>query len=202
MNRIAVVAGSTRPGRKARTVADWVLEVGRRHPAITAGEAFLEVVDLADVALPLLDEPVPAAFGSYQHPHTQRWAATIGSFDGFIFVTPEYNHSYPAALKNAIDFLFAEWADKPAGFVSYGLAGGVRAVEHLKSVLSEVRAVPISSQVTLSVFEDFTYADPSDPTSPATVTAREHQTANLLEVIEDCLRLCGAMAGLRTPAHR
>jgi NAD(P)H-dependent FMN reductase len=199
MSRIAVVVGSTRPGRKARTVADWVLQVGRRHPAIAAGEAFLEVVDLADVALPLLDEPVPAAFGSYQQPHTQRWAATIASFDGFIFVTPEYNHSYPAALKNAIDFLFAEWADKPAGFVSYGLAGGVRAVEHLKSVLSEVKAVPISSQVALSAFEDFSYADPSDPTSPATVTARGHQTASLLEVVEDCLSMCRALVTVRAP---
>ena len=202
MSRVAVVVGSTRPGRKARTVADWVLQVGRRHPAVEAGGASLEVVDLAAVALPLLDEPVPAAFGSYQHPHTQRWAATIASFDGFVFVTPEYNHSFPAALKNAIDFLFAEWADKPAGFVSYGLAGGVRAVEHLRLVLAEVKAVPVSSQVALSVFEDFTHADPSDPTSPATVTAREHQAAGLLEVVEECLSLCRALATLRAPANR
>lgn len=82
MTRLAVVVGSTRPGRKARTVADWVVAAGRRHPAVAAGQAHLEFVDLVEVALPLLDEPVPAAFGDYRHAHTPRWAATVASFDG------------------------------------------------------------------------------------------------------------------------
>ncbi len=198
--RLAVVAASTRPGRKSPMIAEWVVEVGARHQAVAVGEVSLEIVDLAAVALPLLDEPSPAVFGDYQNLHTQRWAATVGRFDGFVFVTPEYNHSIPAALKNAIDYLFAEWSHKPAGFVSYGLAGGVRAVEHLKLVLCEVKAVPTSSQVALSVFEDFSYLDPTDPTSPGTVNAREHQPDAVLEVIQDCMEISRALAGLRRPA--
>ena len=200
MTRLAVVAGTTRPGRRSRTVADWVVEVAAQHADVDCGDASLEVVDLAEVALPLLNEPTPAAFGRYEHPHTRRWAATVASFDGFVFVTPEYNHSVPAALKNAIDYLYAEWSHKPAGFVSYGLAGGVRAVEHLRLVLGEVKAVPTGSQVALSAFEDFAYADPTDPSSPASVSAREHQRAALLDVLQDCLDLSRALAALRQPA--
>jgi len=95
MTRIAIIIGSTRPRRRAALVARWVAEVATAHVADRADVTF-EVVDLADYALPLLDEPVPAAIGDYHHRHTQRWAATIASFDGFVFVTPEYNHSLPA----------------------------------------------------------------------------------------------------------
>ena len=200
MIRLAVVAASTRPNRKSRMVAEWVIEAGRRLPAVAGGEVSLELVDLAEVGLPLLDEPAPAAFGSYQHAHTQLWAATVARFDAFVFVTPEYNHSIPAALKNAVDYLFAEWSHKPAGFVSYGLAGGVRAVEHLRLVLTEVKCVPTSSQVILSVFEDFAYDDPTDPASPATVSVRDHQLDALQEVLEDCCRLARTLSELRAPA--
>lgn len=199
MSRVAIIAGSSRPGRKSAAVADWVLSTGHLHPVVTAGAMSLEVVDLAEVGLPLLDEPVPAAFANYQHAHTRDWAATVAGFDGFVFVTPEYNHSIPAVLKNAIDYLYAEWAHKPAGFVSYGLAGGVRAVEHLKLVLSEVQVAPTSSQVALSVFDDFTYTDPTDPTSPAAMSCRPHQTAGLHEVLDDVHASIGALAGRRTP---
>src|SRR5437879_3279766 len=99
MIRIAVIIGSTRPRRRAHAVARWVQEVAGRHAAVTAGEVAIELVDLAEYGLPLLDEPVPAAIGEYRNAHTARWAATIASFDGFVFVTPEYNHSVPAALK-------------------------------------------------------------------------------------------------------
>lgn len=193
------MVGSTRPGRKAPAVAQWALQVAGAHPAVAAGHASVALVDLADFALPLLDEPVPAVFGSYQHPHTQRWAATVAALDGFVFVTPEYNHSIPAVLKNAIDFLYAEWAHKSAGFIGYSLTGGVRAVEHLRQVMTEVKAVPTSSQVALSVFDDFTYSDPTDPTSPGTLAVREHQDTALLDVVQDCLDLSRALAGLRTP---
>ncbi len=109
MIRIAVIVGSTRPARRSRMVAEWVHEIAVRH--LTA-RATVDLVDLAEYELPLLDEPVPAAFGEYRHEHTRRWAAAVGSYDGFVFVTPEYNHAVPAALKNAIDFLFDEWQDK------------------------------------------------------------------------------------------
>ncbi|MGF1661560.1 MAG: NADPH-dependent FMN reductase [Kineosporiaceae bacterium] len=197
--RIGVIVGSTRPGRKGRAVADWVVSSGRGHPAVVAGDVRLDVVDLADAGLPLLDEPVPALFGAYQHPHTRRWSQTVASCHGFVVVTPEYNHSVPGALKNAVDFLYAEWAHKPVGFVGYGLTGAVRAVEHLRLVMTVVKAVPLGSQVALSVFEDVTYADPTDPASPFTLTPREHQTAALAEVLDDIVRMCRALAPLRAP---
>ena len=122
--RIAIILGSTRPGRNGEAVAKWVYEIAQKRT-----DAEFELVDIKDFNLPLLDEPMPPIMGQYGKPHTKAWAAKIGSFDGFIFVTPEYNHGIPGALKNAIDFLFREWNDKAAGFVSYGGAGGARSVE-------------------------------------------------------------------------
>jgi NAD(P)H-dependent FMN reductase len=110
--RIAIVTGSTRPNRNNIAVARWVFEL-----AATRRDATFELVDIADYHLPLLDEPLPPALGRYTHPHTKRWAAKIASFDGYVFVTPEYNHGTSAALKNAIDYLYAEWNHKAAGFV-------------------------------------------------------------------------------------
>src|SRR5207244_6375765 len=136
--------------RKSPDVAKWVLENARER-----GDAEYELVDIKDFELPLLDEPVPPIMGNYQQPHTRRWAAKIASLDGFVFVTPEYNHGIPAALKNAIDFLFAEWNNKAAGFVSYGGAGGARAVEHLRLVLAEVHVATVRAQVMLSMWTDF-----------------------------------------------
>src|SRR5262249_31056021 len=104
MLRIGIITGSTRPNRKAPDVARWVLDI-----AIKRNDAEYRLVDIQDFELPLLDEPLPPSMGKYQNPHTKRWAAAIASLDGFVFVTPEYNHGIPAALKNAIDFLFAEW---------------------------------------------------------------------------------------------
>ena len=103
MTRIAIIVGSTRPGRKAETISQWVHGI-----AAARDDAEFEVVDLADFDLPLLDEPYPPAMHQYQNAHTLRWAETIDRFDGFVFVTPEYNHSLPGALKNAIDYLYAE----------------------------------------------------------------------------------------------
>src|SRR5207244_3473363 len=96
-----------------------------------------------------------AHHGQYSKPHTQAWAAKIGSFDGYVFVTPEYNHGVAGALKKAIGFLFREWNDKAAGFVSYGGAGGARAVEQLRLVLAEVHIATVRNQVLLSMFNDF-----------------------------------------------
>src|SRR5688500_15284292 len=131
MINVAIVVGSTRPGRKAETVAKWVLEIAKRR-----SDASYELVDIQDHDLPLLDEPAPASMGKYTKDHTKRWAARIAAFDAFVFVTPEYNHGTSAALKNALDFLYAEWNNKAAGFVSYGGAGGVRAVEQLRMTMS------------------------------------------------------------------
>ncbi|CAM3237711.1 NADPH-dependent FMN reductase [Tsukamurella hominis] len=154
--RIAVIIGSTRPGRRTDQVAAWVHRAATEH---LRGRAVVATVDLADQDLPLLDEPLPAAVGGYRHPHTRRWAEVIGSFDGFVFVVPEYNHSAPAAVKNAIDYLFAEWNDKTAGFVSFGIHGGVRAVEHLRLVLAETKTACVRTTVALNLFTDFDLPD-------------------------------------------
>jgi NAD(P)H-dependent FMN reductase len=150
MTRIAIIVGSTRPGRNGEAVAKWVFEKAQAR-----GGAEFELIDIADFDLPLLDEPVPPSQGQYSKPHTKRWAEVIASFDGFVFVTPEYNHGTSGALKNAIDFLYAEWNNKAAAFVSYGSAGGVRAVEHLRLVMAELQVADVRSQVALSLFTDF-----------------------------------------------
>jgi len=148
--KVAIIAGSTRPGRKADTVARWAYGLAAQRD-----DATFEVVDIVDYALPLFDEPVPPMAGRYMHPHTQKWAAKIESFDAFVFVTPEYNHSIPGALKNAIDFLFAEWNDKAAGFISYGFNGGFRASEHLRVIAGELKLATVRSSVALTFGEDF-----------------------------------------------
>lgn len=150
MLKLAIIIGSTRPGRVGESVARWVYELATRRQ-----DAEFELVDIRDFNLPLLDEPVPPAQGQYSKDHTKAWAAKIGSFDGYVFVTPEYNHGISGALKNAIDFLYAEWNNKAAGFIGYGSAGGVRAVEHLRLVMAEVQVATVRNQVALSLFTDF-----------------------------------------------
>jgi NAD(P)H-dependent FMN reductase len=194
MIRIAIVIGSTRPRRRTAVAARWVADVADRHPAVAAGEAAFEIVDLAEYGLPVLDEPAAAIFGTYQHPHTSRWAETIASFDGFVFVTPEYNHSAPAALKNAIDFLFAEWNDKAAGFVSHGIHGGVRAVEHLRQVMTEVQVANVRTQVALSAFTDFEVTDPLDP---GVINPGPHQEPTLVELLNEVIAWATALKTLR-----
>jgi len=152
------------------------------------------LVDLADQDLPLLDEAAPAAFGEYDREHTARWASLVGSFDGFVFVTPEYNHGLPAALKNAIDFLYAEWQNKAAGFVSHGVHGGVRAVEQLRLVLAELKVAGVGSQVALSAFTDFAITDPREP---GVLTPGAHQEEALAEMLDELVAWTGAMQGLR-----
>jgi NAD(P)H-dependent FMN reductase len=150
MLRIGIILGSTRPGRNTEAVARWVVEHAQQR-----ADADYELVDIADYDLPLLDEPIPPSQRKYGKDHTKRWADKIASFDGFVFVTPEYNHSTSAALKNAIDFLYAEWNNKAAGFVSFGSAGGLRAVEHLRGIMAELQIADVRSQVALSLFTDF-----------------------------------------------
>jgi NAD(P)H-dependent FMN reductase len=150
MTKIAIIVGSTRPGRKADAVARWVHGIAAKR-----GDAEFEVVDIQDFNLPLLDEPVPPSLGQYSKPHTKAWAAKIATFDAYVFVTPEYNHGTSGALKNAIDFLYAEWNNKAAGFVSYGSASGVRAVEQLRLVMGELQVADVRAQVMLSLYTDF-----------------------------------------------
>jgi NAD(P)H-dependent FMN reductase len=148
--RIGIILGSTRPGRNGEAVAKWVYGIAQRR-----SDAEFELIDLKDHPLPHLDEPVPPSAGRYSQEHTKAWAQKIGSLDGFVFVTPEYNHSTSGALKNAIDYLYAEWNNKAAGFVSYGSAGGVRAVEHLRLVMAELQVATVRAQAALYLGSDF-----------------------------------------------
>jgi NAD(P)H-dependent FMN reductase len=201
--QIAIILGSTRPGRRAASVAQWVADAASRHPAVKAGEAGVDLVDIADYGLPLLDEPLPAASGSYQNAHTKRWAATIDRFDGFVFVTSEYNGSVPAALKNAIDYLYAEWNHKPAGFVSHGVNGGIRAVEHLRQIMSDIKIADVGSQVALLTYDDFdlTGIDLNDVTTYAGVcTPGEHHQTALSTMLDEILARSHALRVLRDPA--
>ena len=150
MLRIAIIIGSTRPGRKAEAVAKWVYEIAQKR-----SDAEFELVDIKDFNLPLLDEPMSPIMGQYTRQHTKTWSAKIASFDAYVFVTPEYDHGASGALKNAIDFLFKEWNNKSAGFVGYGSAGGVRAVENLRLVMGELMIADVRAQVALSLFTDF-----------------------------------------------
>jgi NAD(P)H-dependent FMN reductase len=150
MIKLAIIIGSTRPGRKAEDVARWVLDIATKRSDVA-----FELVDIKTFKLPLLDEAVPPSMGQYSQPHTKVWAEKIASFDGYVFVTPEYNHSMSGALKNAIDYLYQEWNNKAAGFVSYGSAGGARAVEQLRLVMGELQVADVRAQVMLSLFTDF-----------------------------------------------
>lgn len=183
--RIAVLVGSTRPGRRGPAVADWVADSARRHPALT--DAVVDVLDLADPALPLLDEAVPARMADYRNPHTVRWAETVGGYDAFLVVTPVHNASYPASLKNAIDYLYAEWHGAVIGFVGYGAHGGTRAIDHLRTVFAEVKAVTVPTEVSLEVFDDFDFTgfDLTDPTSAGRCAPRPQQQEALSAVLAD-----------------
>ena len=151
MLRIAIVTGSTRPGRNNEAVANWVYSLSKERK-----DAEFELVDIANYKLPLLDETMPPMFGQYAHEHTKAWSEKIDSFDAYVFVTPEYNHSTSAALKNAIDYLYREWNNKVAGFVSYGgHAGGARAIEHLRLIMAEVMVATVRASVLLSLLTDF-----------------------------------------------
>ncbi|MFT3928542.1 MAG: NAD(P)H-dependent oxidoreductase [Myxococcales bacterium] len=184
MLRVGVLTGSTRPGRNNIAVAEWVHNIAKKRT-----DAEYELVDIASFNLPLLDEPVPPMMAQYSKPHTKAWAAKISSLDAFVFVTPEYNHGVSAALKNAIDYLYAEWNNKAAGFVSYGSAGGARAVESLRLVMGELMVADVRAQVMLSVYTDFEHFSKFNP-SP-----RHEQEVNV--VLDQVLAWGGALKTLR-----
>lgn len=184
MIKIAIIIGSTRPGRKADTVAQWVYEIAKKR-----GGAEYELVDIQDFNLPLLDEPVPPSMNQYSKPHTKAWAAKIAAFDAFVFVTPEYNHGPSGALKNAIDYLYGEWNNKAAGFVSYGSAGGSRAVEQLRLVMGELQVADVRAQVMLSLFTDFE--------NFTTFTPAAHHEKSVHSMLDQVIAWGGAMKTLR-----
>lgn len=155
--KIGIILGSTRPGRRGEAVAAWVVDQASSYPTVADGDVAIELLDLAAFNLSLLAEPtVPgAANRAYENPETRAWSAAIDACDGFVFVTPEYNHSVPAALKNAFDVIYPEWGNKAVGLVSYGADGGVRAVEHWRAITANAHLVAVRGQVSLSLFTDW-----------------------------------------------
>lgn len=145
---LQVIVVSTREERKGPVVARWFMEQARAH-----GGFDLELVDLAEVDLPLLDEPKHPRLQQYEHAHTRSWSGTIGRADAYVFVTPEYNFGTPPSLVNALDYLVREWAYKPVGFVSYGgVSGGLRGVQMAKQIMTALRMVPMVEAVAIPFF--------------------------------------------------
>lgn len=196
MIKIAIILASTRPGRRGEAVAAWVNQVLQTHPRVLSGEAQTISIDLAEAGLPILDERAPAMFGAYDKSHTRRWSEQIAPLDCFIFVTPEYNHGAPAALTNGVDFLFAEWNDKTAAFVSYGVHGGVRAVEQLRQRMTEVKVANIREQVALSLYDDFVI---EDPIQTGMFAPRPHHRETLEAMAEELFQWAKALKTLRAP---
>jgi NAD(P)H-dependent FMN reductase len=186
---IAIIIGSTRPGRQGANVARWVLE-----NASARDDAAFEIIDLVEADLPPLDEAMPPAAGRYTHRHTIAWARTIERFDGYIFVTPEYNHGYPGSLKNALDRVYAEWNNKSAGFVAYGVDGGVRAVEQLRQVVGTLKLADVTPQVSLNMNRDF--ADFIN------FTPRAHQSTALTAMLDEVIDWAAALHPLRQRASK
>jgi NAD(P)H-dependent FMN reductase len=143
---LLVIIASTRPGRIGRTIGDWFAKTTTEHGGFEVAEA-----DLAVLNLPMMDEPKHPRFQDYTHEHTKQWSATVAAADAIVWITPEYNHSYTAPLKNAIDYLNVEWRHKALGLVSYGgIAAGTRAVQALKPVASALGMVTTSSAVQIA----------------------------------------------------
>ncbi|MFJ2826378.1 NADPH-dependent FMN reductase [Streptomyces sp. NPDC087263] len=183
---LQIIVGSTRPGRRGHAVGTWFHNLAVRH------EGFgIEFVDLAEVGLPLLDEPRPPQRGQYDHDHTRRWSETVRAADAFVFVVPEYNHSYNAATKNALDFLAKEWAGKPAAFVAYGgVSAGARAVTALIPVVSALKMVPLSHSVHIPSIR-------TAVTPGGTFESSAGLDADASSMLDELLRLTAALSALR-----
>jgi NAD(P)H-dependent FMN reductase len=188
MPRLTIIIGSTRPGRAGLPIAAWFADRARSHPGFN-----VDVVDLAKLNLPLLDEPNHPRLRQYLHQHTKHWSALVDASDAFVIVTPEYNHGYPAALKNAIDYLQQEWSDKPVGFVSYGgVSAGTRAVDQLKQVVTTLKLLPVPEAVSIPFHTQFIDEDGS-------VQANEIMEQAADAMLDELVRLERALRPLREP---
>jgi NAD(P)H-dependent FMN reductase len=188
MNKLHVIIASTRPGRVGLPIGRWFFETAGRH-----GKWEVRLVDLAEVNLPLLDEPQHPRFGKYEHAHTKAWSATVAEADAYVLVTPEYNFSPPASLMNALDFVFNEWLYKPVGFVSYGgPAGGTRAVQMLKLKVTALKMMPMYEAVMIPLVTQFIADGAFKPT--------EAHEAAAHKMLDELGRWADALKVLRRPA--
>jgi NAD(P)H-dependent FMN reductase len=188
MLKLQVILVSTRPSRKGPLVAEWFMKQAREH-----GKFELELTDLAEVNLPMLDEPNHPRLGKYEHEHTRKWSATVDAADAFVFVTPEYDFGTPAVLANAIQYLVREWAYKPAAFVSYGgVSAGTRGVQMTKQILSAVRVASLAEAVAIPFFTQ--HIDEATQT----FDPGELQEKAARVMLNELEKWAGALKGLRT----
>jgi NAD(P)H-dependent FMN reductase len=188
MPKLLIVIASTRPGRVGLPVADWFSARAAEHDGFER-----DVADLAELALPLLDEPNHPRLRKYTKEHTHAWSARVQRADAFVFVTAEYNYGYPAALKNAIDYLHHEWRFKPVGFVSYGgVAAGTRAVQQLKQVVTALRMMPVGASVNIPFVQQFL--------EDGVIRGNQVMTDAAVDMLDELDRVQSALLPLRTGA--
>ncbi len=185
MPRLLIIIASTRPGRRGQAVADWFAARAQAHRAFD-----IEIADLAQVALPLLNEPNDSARDDYAHEHTKHWSATVDTADAIVLVMPEYNRTFTAPLKNALDYLYYEWNYKPVGLVSYGgISGGLRAAYAIKPALTALRMVPIDDAVAIR--------DVRRHIVDGQLQADEHQAESAAQMLDELAKISAALAPLR-----
>jgi NAD(P)H-dependent FMN reductase len=190
MPKLLIIIASTRPGRIGLPVAEWFVERAREHAGFE-----LEIVDLAVLDLPLLDEPAHPRLQQYTKEHTKAWSVIVDSADAVVMVTAEYNYGYPAALKNAIDYLHHEWRHKPVGFVSYGgVAAGTRSVQQLKQVVTALSLLPVTASVNIPFVTQFLTED-------RVIEGNEVMQQAARDMLDELGRLSAALAPLRTAAQ-
>jgi NAD(P)H-dependent FMN reductase len=186
---LQIIIGSTRPGRRGAVVGRWFHNLAARHDRFD-----VELIDLAEVGLPLLDEPQPPGRGPYAQEHTRRWSRTISAGQAYVFVVPEYNHGYNAATKNALDFLNKEWRHKPVGFVGYGgIAAGARAIQALTPVVVSLGMTPLPRAVHIPLINRAVTAE-------GTLIMDDRLDASALTLLDDLFQLAADRASTDRPA--
>lgn len=185
---LAVIIASTRPTRVGGAVGHWFADHARAHGAFA-----VEVHDLAELKLPLMDEPHHPQLRKYVHAHTLDWSARIDRADAVAIVTPEYNHAMPATLKNALDYLYAEWNHKPVGLVSYGgISAGLRSAAMLRGVLTVLKMVPLTEAVSIPFVANLVSEDKQVFTAPDLVA----ESATVM--LDELARVAPVLAQLRS----
>jgi NAD(P)H-dependent FMN reductase len=185
-SKLGIIIASTRPGRIGLPIGQWTENAARDH----GGFDEIELIDLAEVNLPYMNEPNHPRLGQYQHEHTKAWSATVASCDAFVFVMPEYNYGYNAELKNAIDYLHKEWAYKPVGLVSYGgVAAGTRAAQQIKQVVTTLKMTPLPEAVSIPFAMQMLKDDVFEPNEIVVAAAKV--------MFDELVRVAPALAVLR-----
>lgn len=184
--RLQVIIASTRPGRVGASVGQWFADYARGH-----SDFEVELVDLADINLPLYDEPSHPRMQQYQHAHTKRWSETVARADAYVFVTPEYNYSPAPSLVNALDYVYLEWNYKPCSFLSYGgVSGGLRAAQAARLQVTTLKMMPIPEGITVPMV-------PKQLDDEGKFVSNEAIDHSANSVLDELARWAGALKPLR-----